>query len=51
MVFFDFLYKANYLQQIALAVGFWHIWEARNEERNARRYQTILTLSVIFLPM
>jgi hypothetical protein len=32
---FDFLAKAMELQAITLAVGCWHIWEARNDLRNS----------------
>jgi hypothetical protein len=30
---FDFLARSDELQATTLAVGFWHIWEARNEAR------------------
>jgi hypothetical protein len=32
---FDFLGRASDLQATTLTVGFWHIWEARNEARNS----------------
>jgi hypothetical protein len=32
---FDFFGRSSELQRTALAVGFWHIWEARNESRNS----------------
>jgi hypothetical protein len=38
--FFDFLGRASDIQATALAVGFWYIWEARNESRNEDVKQT-----------
>jgi hypothetical protein len=32
---FDFLARANEKQATTMAVGFWHIWEARNESCNS----------------
>jgi hypothetical protein len=32
---FDFLARSSDLQAMTLTVGFWHIWEARNEARNS----------------
>jgi hypothetical protein len=31
---FDFLSRSSDIQATVLAVGFWHIWEARNDTRN-----------------
>ena len=32
---FDFLARSSELQATMLTVGFWHIWEARNDKRNS----------------
>jgi hypothetical protein len=37
---FDFIGCASDIQATALAVGFWYIWEARNESRNEDVKQT-----------